>query len=149
MIRDFLSSILCFRALSSQGIAQVFSWPSDPQALPKATSMSSQGSVTFGSLDFSMTSHQHPLLCIMQSTVPAGEGNWILFCVRCMFCWFFLIHPELISPPWVLNTSSEWYLGCFTGRSSNSGGFFSGNRSSLLIKSILNLCDSLKYHLHV
>lgn len=44
------------------------------------------------------------------------------------------------------------YLGCFIWRSKNSDFFFyfffSGNKSSILIKSILNLCDFLKYYLH-
>lgn len=101
--------------------------------------------------DFPPTSFTHfqSKHCIMQSTVPAGEGNWILFCVFSsqVFWFFFLIYPELISPPRVLNGSSEWYLGCFTERSRNSDFFFSGNKSSLLIKSILNLCDFLKYYL--
>lgn len=39
------------------------------------------------------------------------------------------------------------YLGRFIWRSKNSD-FFSGNKSSILIKSILNLCDFLKYYLH-
>lgn len=39
------------------------------------------------------------------------------------------------------------YLGCFIWRSKNSD-FFSGNKSSILIKSILNLCDFPKYYLH-
>lgn len=80
--------------------------------------------------DFPPTSFTHfqSKHCIMQSTVPAGEGNWILFCVfssQVVFLLvFFLICPELISPPRVLNGSSQWYLGCFSGKSRNSDFLF-------------------------
>lgn len=101
--------------------------------------------------DFPPTSFTHfqSKHCIMQSTVPAGEGNWILFCVFSsqVFCLFFfnLSRADFTSPsaerflwmvPWLLHWEKQefWF-------------FFSGNKSSLLIKSILNLCDFLKYYL--
>lgn len=82
----------------------------------------------------------------MQSTVPALEGNWILFSVlQVRFGFFFLIYPELIFPAGALN-------GCAVALAASFGEatilIFFQETSSILIKSILNLCDFLKYYLH-
>lgn len=148
---------------SSQGIGQVFSWTGGagleiPQALPKATSVSSHGSVAFGSLDFSMTSHQHPLLisrvnialcnplCLLEKEI----GSWfVYFQARCLWVFLNSSRADFTSPsaerflwmvPWLLHWEKQEFRFFF---------FFSGNKSSLLIKSILNLYDFLKYYLHI
>ena len=83
----------------------------------------------------------------MQSTVPALEGNWILFCVlQVRVLGFILIYPELILPARVLNGYAVTLAASFG--EARILIFFSGNKSSILIKSILNLCDFLKHYLH-
>lgn len=82
----------------------------------------------------------------MQSTVPGFRRKLdIVLCTSSQV--FFLIYPELILPTRVLNSYAVTLAASF-GEARILIFFFSGNKSSILIKSILNLCDFLKYYLH-
>lgn len=99
-----------------------------------------------------MTYHLHPLLIFRVNITLCNqlclvlEGNRILFCVPQVRCFFNFSRADFTYQ------STEQlccYVGCFIWRSKNSDVvFFSRNKSSILIKSILNLCDFLKYYLH-
>lgn len=101
-----------------------------------------------------MTYHLHPLLIFRVNITLCNqlclvlEGNWILFCVLQVRFGFFLIYPELTLPTRVLNSYAVALAASFGEARILIFYFFSGNKSSLLIKSILNLCDFLKYYLH-
>lgn len=60
----------------------------------------------------------------------------------------FLISPELTLPTRVLNSYAVTLAASFGEARILMGFFFSRNKSSILIKSVLNLCDFLKYYLH-
>lgn len=92
--------------------------------------MSSQGSVAFVNYDFSMTSHQHPLLisrvnialcnplCLLEKEIGYC---FVYFQVRCYF-FFNLSRADFTSPS--AERFLRGYLGCFIGRSRNSDFFF-------------------------